>query len=153
MLRMKKFIFIILLLFTSLVFPQGQITKNFSSKKTEKRTLAFAKEGQLICVDDYGNYKACTDNEFEKILGFCTNAPYVTVNKAKGDNKITEFQGIASFSKGRIKAGDYLCPCKKNPGQVVRCKKKKNPYAKALETPTSEGALFKVKILGHRRKY
>ncbi len=149
---MRQPLFIAFLLFAFCAFGQNQIANGFVGK-TEKRTITNAKEGQLICVDDYGNYKVCTGNEFEKVLGFCTNAPYVTVNKAKGDNKITEFQGIASFSKGRIKTGDYLCPCKKNPGRVVRCRKKNNPYAKALEAPMGEGALFKVKILGHRRKY
>jgi len=134
-------------------FGQGRESNIAAEERLKKRTLKHAKKGQLICVDDYGNYIICTGDEFEKILGFCTNTPYITVNKAKGDNKITEHKGIASFEKGKIKIGDYLCPCKKNPGQVVRCKKKNNPYARALETPSGQGDLFMTKILGHRRKF
>ncbi|MEX0289598.1 MAG: hypothetical protein AB3N14_10860 [Flavobacteriaceae bacterium] len=87
------------------------------------------------------------------ILGLCTNVPFITVNKVKGENKITEDMGDASFAEGKIREGDYLCACKENPGQVVRCDKEDYPYAKALETPAKTGALFKAKILGHRRKH
>ena len=149
---MKASIFFMVLLFSN-VAAQNKNVQQLHSQNIEKRIMKAAQIGQLICSDDYGNYTICTGNEFEKILGFCTNVPYITVNKAKGDNMITEHQGIASFEKGKIKVGDYLCPCTKNPGQVVRCKKRQHPYAKALEAPSSSGNLFKVKILGHRRKY
>ena len=143
----------LMFLFMTLVGAQDTNKSTWFFNELKKNSLKEAKVGQLICLDDYGNYTICSGNEFEKILGFCTNAPYITVNKAKGDNKITEHQGIASFEKGKIKTGDYLCPCTKNAGQVVRCKKRQHPYAKALEAPSSSGNLFKVKILGHRRKY
>ena len=150
---MKNLMTFLLLIFAFIGQSQKLQSRSSKFKNLEPRVLNEALLSQLICIDDYGNYAICTGNEFEKILGFCTNVPYITVNKAKGDNKITEHQGIASFEKGKIKEGDYLCPCTKNHGQVVRCKKRKNPYAKALETPTESGAMFKVKILGHRRKY
>lgn len=150
---MKELIKVLIALLAFVAYGQNSSDRSGSSKNLNKRVIKNVEIGQLICADDYGNYTICTGNEFEKILGFCTNVPYVTVNKAKGDNKITEHKGIASFEKGKIKAGDYLCPCSKNPGQVVRCKKRQHPYAKALEAPAKTGALFMVKILGHRRKY
>jgi len=137
----------------SKAFSQNVLNDAILEQKIKKREIPEAKIGELICLDDYANYIICNGNEFQKILGFCTNTPYITVNKAKSNNKITEHKGIASFEKGKIKNGDYLCPCKKNPGQVVRCKKKNNPYAKALEAPSYQGDLFMVKILGHRRKF
>lgn len=146
-------------LFLSIVliatYLNGQSRKNMNIEEMEirKREILGAKIGNLICLDDYGNYIICAGDEFEKILGFCTNTPYITVNKAKGDNKITEHKGLASFAKGKIVEGDYLCPCEENPGQVVRCEKTDYPYAKAMEAPDKKGALFKVKILGHRREH
>lgn len=145
--------FLAIVLITNLGYGQNNPKPNFWEHKMKQREIPNAKIGDLICLDDNGNHIICTGDEFEKILGFCTNAPYVTFNKAKGNNKITEHKGIASFAKGKIKEDDYLCACEENPGQVVRCDKIDYPYAKAMESPEETGTLFKVKILGHRREH
>lgn len=118
--------------------------------KIEKNSIKGVAIGTLMCENENGEMIICSGNEFEKILGFATNIPYVTVNKPQNPNdKKDEFSGFASLAAGKISKGNYVAAGKN--GTVVRCEKTDYPYAVALEDAVSEGQHINVKILGNRK--
>ncbi len=117
------------------------------AQRMEDNKVKGVQLGTLMCEDENGKMVICSGNEFEKILGFATNVPYVTVNKPQNaSDKKDEF---SAFASGKINKGDYLTAGKN--GTVIRCAKSDFPYAVALEDATSEGQKISVKILGNRR--
>ncbi len=157
---MKNIILIIIMLIISLnAISQKSIvikdTKSLDDKineKIQKKTLNNAQVGDLISLDEFGNYILATGSPFEKILGFTTNAPYVTPNKPKNPNDSrVEFVGIVSTENGPIKENDKLCPSSKYPGKVKKCTDNEIPYAIAQENAFSERQKIKVKVLGFQR--
>ncbi|MCG3164994.1 MAG: hypothetical protein POELPBGB_00754 [Bacteroidia bacterium] len=117
------------------------------AQKLNSKNIEGVQLGTLMCEDENGNMVICSGNEFEKILGFATNVPYVTVNKPQNANdKKDEF---TAFASGEIAKGDYLTAGKN--GTVIRCEKSEFPYAVALESANSGGQKIRVKILGNRR--
>lgn len=120
------------------------------AQRMEENKVKGVQLGTLMCEDENGKMVICSGNEFEKILGFATNVPYVTVNKPQNaSDKKDEFSAFASTVSGNIRKGDYLTAGKN--GTVIRCAKSDFPYAVALEDATSEGQKISVKILGNRR--
>ncbi|MGE0637896.1 MAG: hypothetical protein AB7P01_15745 [Bacteroidia bacterium] len=149
---MKKILFpIVLLVLSTLNYAYAQSTNGAQPPKGyTERIIPGVEIGKLMCEDENGKMVICSGNEFEKILGFATNVPYVTVNKPQhASDKKDEFSAFASTASGKISKGDYLTAGKN--GTVVRCEKTDFPYAVALEDATSEGQKFSVKILGNRR--
>jgi hypothetical protein len=143
---MKKIITIAALFLTFAVSAQVSSTNLDAaiSNKVASKTISNAVVGHLIAQNSEGKVVLATGNEFETILGFTTNAPYVTPNKPlTATGKIDEFTGIAY---GTINAGDYVCPCGEKPGSVKTCEAGQKPYAKAL-TAGSNGSSFAVKVL------
>lgn len=131
-------------------FSSSQSLDAAMAAKLEQGSVKGAQLGTLMCEDENGKMVICSGNEFEKILGFATNIPYVTVNKPQNPNdKKDEFSGFASLAAGKINKGNYVTAGKN--GTVVRCEKSEYPYAVALEDATSEGQQIKVKILGNRK--
>ena len=152
---MKKITIIILVLVATVsLFAQDSVSNldNKINEKIKAKTIENAQVGDLICLDEFGNYILSSGSEFEKILGFTTSAPYVTPNKPKDPKgSKVDFKGIVSLENGAIKKGDYLCPSKKYPGKVMKCSKEDFPYAVADEDANTDFALIKVKVLGYRR--
>lgn len=94
--------------------------------KMQKSMIPSAKVGSLMCEDANGNMIVCSGDEFEKVIGFATSTPYVTVNKrSKGENQDT-FDGFAS---GEISVGDYVSAGPN--GTVKRCDNVAFAYGKA----------------------
>jgi hypothetical protein len=148
---MKKIITIAALFLTFAVSAQVSSSNLDATiaNKTAARTLPTAVIGSLIAQDSDGKVVLATGNEFETILGFTTNVPYVTPNKpTTAAGKRDEFTGIAY---GTINAGDYVCPCNEKPGSVKKCEAGQKPYAKAL-TAGSNGSTFNVKVLSENLK-
>ncbi len=114
-----------------------------------KKTIPGVELGTLMCEDANGNMVICSGDEFEKVLGFATSIPYVTVNKRpKGQNQDT-FEGKASLAGGEISEGDYVCAGPN--GTVKRCEKIDFPYGKALSGASGENQTITVRVLGTRR--
>lgn len=146
---MKKILFpIVLLVLSTLNYAYSQsMTGAQPPKEYNERIIPGVQLGTLMCEDENGKMVICSGNEFEKILGFATNVPYVTVNKPQNaSDKKDEF---SAFASGKINKGDYVTAGKN--GTVIRCEKSDFPYAVALEDATSEGQKMRVKILGNRR--
>lgn len=143
---MKKytlFTAILVVFATVSVFAQNSAKSN-APFANSKRNVSGATVGSLIVQDSDGNIKLSTGDEFEKILGFTTNAPYVTPNKPKSPtDKRDEFTAIGY---GSISTGDYVCPCSESPGSVKKCDAGQKPYAKALSS-AGTGSRFTVKVL------
>ncbi len=117
------------------------------AQRMEENNIKGVQLGTLMCEDENGKMVICSGNEFEKILGFATNVPYVTVNKPQNaSDKKDEF---SAFASGTIKKGDYVTAAKS--GTVIRCEKADFPYGVAMENATSDGQRIIVKILGNRR--
>lgn len=149
---MKKILFpIVLLVLSTLNYAYSQsMTGAQPPKEYNERIISGVQIGTLMCEDENGKMVICSGNEFEKILGFATNVPYVTVNKPQTpSDKKDEFSAFASTTSGKISKGDYLTAGKS--GTVIRCEKADFPYAVALEDASSEGQKIRVKILGNRR--
>lgn len=152
---MKTIITVFVLAFTALSVQAQNTAKTAAdldkqwNDKLAARTLNSAVVGSLIAMNSDGKVVLATGNEFETILGFTTNAPYVTPNKpTTAAGKRDEFTGIAY---GTINAGDYVCPCNEKPGSVKKCEAGQKPYAKAL-TAGSNGSSFSVKVLPENLK-
>ena len=105
--------------------------------------------GTLMCEDGNGDMIICTGDEFEKVLGFATSTPYVTVNKRPKNQNQDTFSGYASMEAGIVSIGDYVCPSKE--GKLKRCEKIDMPYARAISSASSENSELLVRILGSRR--
>lgn len=117
------------------------------AQRMDSKTIEGVQLGTLMCQDENGKMIICSGNEFEKILGFATSVPYVTVNKPQiASDKKDEF---SAFASGAIKKGDYVTAGKN--GTVIRCEKSDFPYGVAMEDATSDGQKIIVKILGNRR--
>lgn len=149
---MKKiFLSLVIALISTLNYAYAQsITPAQPPKEYTERIISGVELGQLMCQDENGKMVICSGNDFEKILGFATNVPYVTVNKPQNaSDKKDEFSVFASIASGKINKGDYLTAGKN--GTVIRCEKSDYPYAVALEDATIDGQKISVKILGNRR--
>ena len=117
------------------------------AQRMDTKTMEGVQLGTLMCQDEKGKMIICSGNEFEKILGFATNFPYVTVNKPQ--NATDKKDEFSAFASGAIKKGDYVTAGKN--GTVIRCEKSDFPYGVALEDAISDGQKIIVKILGNRR--
>jgi hypothetical protein len=149
---MKKILFpIVVLVLSTLNYAYSQsVTGAQPPKEYNERIIPGVSLGTLMCEDENRKMVICSGNEFEKILGFASNVPYVTVNKPQNaSDKKDEFSAFASIASGKISKGDYLTAGKN--GTVIRCEKADFPYAVALDDATSEGQKITVKILGNRR--
>jgi hypothetical protein len=152
MIIMKR---ILNLLALCLLFPVFQsIAQNSNSDEELKsrlteRIIDGVKIGTLMCEDSNGNMVICSGDEFEKVLGFATSIPYVTVNKRPKNQSQIEYSGIASVAGGFISSGDYLCPS--DDGKLRRCEKLDIPYAKSISDASTENSAITVRILGSRR--
>lgn len=117
--------------------------------KMAKQEVAGVKVGSLVCENAEGEMSLCSGDEYEKVLGFATSAPYVTVNKRpQGQNQDT-FEGFASVEAGAIKEGDYVCAGAN--GTVKRCENAALAYGVAKTSASSEGQKITVRVLGNRR--
>ncbi|MCW3127649.1 MAG: hypothetical protein JWO03_3307 [Bacteroidetes bacterium] len=114
--------------------------------KYNERVVANAQVGSLICTDAHGKYVVCTGSDYEKVKGFATSVPYVTINKAVKGEKPNEFKAIASLQGGAIKAGDRVC-ASTVAGQVKKCSEMDVPYAIALSDASADATVIKVKVL------
>lgn len=117
------------------------------ANRMEEHNIKGVQLGTLMCEDENGKMVICSGNEFEKILGFATSIPYVTVNKPQ--NSTDKKDEFSAFASGKISKGDYVTAGKN--GTVIRCEKADFPYGVAMEDATSDGEKIIVKILGNRR--
>lgn len=117
--------------------------------RMSENMVAGARIGSLVCENANGKMALCSGDEFERVLGFATSTPYVTINKRpKGENQDT-FEGFASMAGGEISAGDYICAGPN--GTVKRCDNAAFAYGKAQSSASSEGQTVTVRIFGHKR--
>ena len=146
---MKKILFpIVLLVLSTLNYAYSQSTTGAQPPKGyNERIIPGVEIGRLMCQNESGQMVICSGNEFEKILGFATNVPYVTVNKPQ--NSTDKKDEFSAFASGKISKGDYVTAGKN--GTVIRCEKSDFPYGVAMEDAISEGQKIIVKILGNRR--
>ncbi len=158
MLNTLKIIFIFFSIFNCSVLKAQNTTASVEDKmnytieqKLKEHTIEVAQLGMLLCEDENGNKVICSGNEFEKILGFVTNVPFITINKYSLSQKENRdvYTGFASLAAGKIMKGNYVTAGKN--GTLVRCEKSDYPYAVVLEDATAEGQRIRVKILGNRK--
>lgn len=119
-----------------------------ATARYNQKVIAGAQVGSLICTDASGKYVVCSGSDYEKVKGFATAVPYVTINKAAKGEKQNEFKAIASLGGGAIKAGDRLCASAA--GQVKKCSATDVPYAIALTDATADATVIQVKVINIR---
>lgn len=134
---------------TSTVNAQSVSSKSFDDKlnhKIETGSVQGAEKGSLICQDENGNKIVCSGSELELILGFATNAPYITINKPENPNdRSNQFTAIAG---SQILKGDFLIAGKN--GSVISTLNNSMAYAIAIEDAVL-GQKLKVKLVNKLR--
>ena len=133
----------------NIVSAQEQVNIDIDAMAKEKYNQGIvegSRVGSLICKDANGKFVLCTGSEYEKVEGFTTNAPFVTINKPAKGEKANEFSAIISLEGGPIKKGDRLT-ASSTPGSVRKCTEMDVPVAIALTDAKGEGQVIKVKVL------
>lgn len=150
--RVLKYMFLIAGIFTlsmaSAQDSEGELEFELKERIAAK-TVQGVKLGTLMCENSEGKLVVCSGNEFEKVLGFATSIPYVTVNKRPAGVNRDEYDAFASMEGGVIKTNDYLCAAEG--GKVKRCDRADSPYAKAIDNASINGQKLAVRVLGVRR--
>ncbi|CAN5426800.1 hypothetical protein BH09BAC1_BH09BAC1_23890 [soil metagenome] len=122
-------------------------SETMAREKYNEGVVEGSQVGSLICKDANGKFVLCTGSDYEKVQGFATSAPFVTINKPAMGEKANEFSAIVSVKEGgAIKRGDRLT-AGTTPGSVRKCTELDVPIAIALTDAESEGAIIKVKAL------
>ena len=135
---MKALRFTLMLVLTG--FGTSVVAQNAATptKSYTDKLMPEIEVGTLMCKDYYGKLVKCTGDEFDKIAGFATSSPYITVNKK--DTKDAE-AGFVALTEGSLSVGDYVSAAPE--GKIAKCDME-NAYAKVISV---SGKTVRVRIL------